>query len=193
LALALLVFRAPQVQVPRILADHELRRPPARLCDSVPLPAQLVPEWRHQKLQQLLHAYHLRVETSVYCWRARLRSRDSCCLPIRGLRVCASDKNLTFSVNLTASSTSGWRGSRSALRSVDRATATRDLGRCPGPPPHFREGGARKRRPLSDTTFVVLAFTPFGFIRKILHLAMEPVAISHIINLEGYTERTRGR
>ena len=62
----------------------------------------------------------------------------------------------------------------------------------PGPPPHFRECGARKRRPLSDATSVVSAFTPFGVIRKILHLIMEPVAISHIINLEGYTERTRG-
>jgi hypothetical protein len=39
---------------------------------------------------------------------------------------------------------------------------------------------------------VVSAFTPFGVIRKILHLIMEPVAIAHIINLEDYTERTRG-
>src|SRR4051794_23882238 len=67
------------------------------------------------------------------------------------------------------------------------ATATRQPGRCPGPPPHFREcvlesGGRFRyhcpwywfshRSPLSE---------------RIFHVVMEPVAISHIINLEGYT------
>ena len=70
------------------------------------------------------------------------------------------------------------------------ATATRHPGRCPGPPPRFRDCGARKR-------------AAFGYylrgmgvhaarrIPKILDLVMEPDAVSHMIKLEDYAERTR--
>ena len=71
------------------------------------------------------------------------------------------------------------------------AITTRHPGRCPGPLPRFRECGARKRGPLSDPTPVVWAFARLGRIPKILDLVMGPVAVSHMINLEGYTERTR--
>jgi hypothetical protein len=36
-----------------------------------------------------------------------------------------------------------------------------------------------------------LGVHPVRRIPKILDLVMEPVAVSHMINLEGYTERTR--
>src|SRR5262249_11552313 len=48
-----------------------------------------------------------------------------------------------------------------------------------------------KAGPVSDPTSVVWAFARLGCIPKILDLVMEPVAVSHMINLDGYTERTR--
>ena len=84
-----------------------------------------------------------------------------------------------FIRQLESETASGWCGSRTALRSADRhhnetswtmswASAALPRMRC------------SKAGPVSDPTSVVWAFARLGRIPKILDLAMEPVAVSHI-------------